>query len=89
MTNTRKRLVGVVTSNKMMKTVVVEVTRTFSHPLYHKVVHSKKRFKAHDELACRVGDEVRIIESQPISREKRWVVETILKRNQRAETVEA
>jgi len=89
MANTRRRLTGVVTSNKMMKTVVVEVSRTHIHPLYHKVVHSKERYQAHDELECLVGDEVRIVESRPISKNKRWVVETIVKRNERAEDVEA
>jgi small subunit ribosomal protein S17 len=53
--------------------------------LYRKVVHSKKKFKAHDELGSRVGDEVRIIESKPISRTKRWVVVEILKRGVGAE----
>jgi small subunit ribosomal protein S17 len=67
----------------MTKTVTVEVTRTYRHPLYKKVVHSKSRYKAHDELECNVGDEVRIVESKPLSKTKRWVVETILKRNER------
>jgi small subunit ribosomal protein S17 len=75
----RRRLVGVVTSNKMTKTVVVEVTRTYRHPLYRKVVHSRNTFKAHDELGCQVGDQVQIVECAPISREKRFVVESILK----------
>ena len=78
--NERRRIIGVVKSNKMMKTVVVEVERTFRHPLYQKVVHSHRSVKAHDELSCQIGDEVRIVESQPISRDKRWVVEAILKR---------
>ncbi len=78
--NERRRLTGFVTSNKMMKTVVVELTRTYRHPLYRKVVHSSKRVKAHDELECNIGDEVRIVESRPISKGKRWVVETIIKR---------
>lgn len=78
--NNRRRLTGVVTSNKMTKTVVVEIGRTFRHPLYRKVVHLSKRVKAHDELACQVGDQVQIVESRPLSRDKRWVVETILKR---------
>ena len=76
----RRRLVGVVTSNKMTKTIVVEVTRTYRHPLYRKVVHSRNTFKAHDELDCQIGDQVQIVESRPISREVRWVVESILKR---------
>jgi small subunit ribosomal protein S17 len=80
MNNGRRRLTGVVTSDKMMKTVVVEVTRTFRHPLYKKVVHLRKTYKAHDELGCKVGDKVLIVESRPLSREKRWVVESIVRR---------
>ncbi|MEW6093669.1 MAG: 30S ribosomal protein S17 [Chloroflexota bacterium] len=78
--NKRRRLTGVVTSNKMTKTVVVEIGRTFRHPLYRKVVHLSKRVKAHDELGCQIGDQVQIVESRPLSRQKRWVVETIVKR---------
>ncbi len=81
--NNRRRMVGVVASNKMTKTVVVEITRVFRHPLYKKVVHSSKRVKAHDDLGCQIGDEVQIVESRPLSREKRWAVETILKRESR------
>lgn len=76
--NERRRVTGVVTSDKMDKTVVVEISHTYRHKLYQKVVHSKKRVMAHDELGCQVGDEVRIVESRPISRRKRWVVEEIL-----------
>jgi small subunit ribosomal protein S17 len=76
----RRRMNGVVTSNKMEKSVVVEVTRTYRHPLYKKVVHTRKRVMAHDELNCEVGDHVQIVESQPISRRKRWVVEEITRR---------
>ncbi|MBI4760557.1 MAG: 30S ribosomal protein S17 [Chloroflexota bacterium] len=83
--NNRRRIVGVVTSNKMTKTVVVEITRKFRHPLYRKVVYSSKRVKAHDEIGCQVGDEVQIVESQPISRDKRWVVEKVVKRESRTE----
>ncbi|MCJ7668356.1 MAG: 30S ribosomal protein S17 [Anaerolineae bacterium] len=77
----RKRsMVGRVVSDKMDKTVVVEVERLRRHPLYKKTVRVKKRFKAHDGTnACQVGDMVRIKESRPLSREKRWVVEEILK----------
>jgi small subunit ribosomal protein S17 len=78
--NTRRRITGVVTSNKMQKTVVVEISRTYRHRLYKKVVDSSKRVMAHDELGCQIGDRVRIVESQPISRRKRWVVEEILRR---------
>ena len=81
--NNRRRMIGVVTSNKMTKTVVVEISRTFRHPLYRKVVHLSKRVKAHDELGCQIGDQVQIVESRPISRDKRWVVETVLKRETR------
>ena len=81
--NERRRMTGFVTSNKMMKTVVVEITRTYRHPLYRKVVHSSKRVKAHDELSCNIGDEIRIVESRPISKQKRWVVEEIIKREKR------
>ena len=77
--NDRRRITGVVTSNKMTKTVVVEISRTFRHPLYRKVVHLSKRVKAHDELGCQIGDKVQIVESRPISRDKRWVVESIVK----------
>jgi len=81
--NSRRRLHGIVTSNKMTKTVVVEISRSFRHPLYRKVVHLSNRVKAHDELGCQVGDQVQIVESRPLSREKRWVVETIVKREVR------
>jgi len=77
--NKRRRMTGVVTSNKMTKTVVVEISRTFRHPLYRKVVHLSKRVKAHDELGCRIGDQVQIVESRPISKETLWVVESIVK----------
>ncbi|MHB0924247.1 MAG: 30S ribosomal protein S17 [Bellilinea sp.] len=77
--NTRRRLTGVVTSNKMQNTVVVKITRTYSHPLYRKVVHSSSTIKAHDTLGCQIGDEVSIVETRPISKEKSWVVESIIK----------
>ena len=78
--NNRRRMTGVVTSNKMTKTVVVEITRVYRHPLYRKVVHSSKRVKAHDEIGCQIGDQVQIVESRPLSRDKRWVVESVLKK---------
>ena len=83
--NNRRRITGVVTSNKMTKTVVVEISRSYRHPLYKKVVHTSKRVKAHDELDCQIGDEVKIVASKPISREKHWVVESIIKREIRIE----
>ncbi len=88
--NTRRRVIGFVTSNKMEKTVVVEIQRTYSHRLYKKVVHTRKKLMAHDELGCQIGDQVRLVESRPISRQKRWVVEEILRHEIGAgETVEA
>ena len=80
--NSRRRMTGVVTSDKMMKTVVVETSRTFRHPLYGKVVHSTRRIKAHDELGAKIGDLVQIVETKPMSREKSWMVEIIVKRSQ-------
>ncbi|MGB9640094.1 MAG: 30S ribosomal protein S17 [Anaerolineales bacterium] len=77
--NTRRRMTGVVKSNKMDKTVVVEVSRTYVHRLYKKVVRSSKRIMAHDELNCQIGDQVVVVESKPISRNKHWVVEKILR----------
>jgi small subunit ribosomal protein S17 len=75
----RKSMVGKVLSNKMDKTVVVVVERLGRHPLYKKVVKTRKKFKAHDsENACQIGDMVRIVESRPLSKQKRWVVEEIL-----------
>jgi small subunit ribosomal protein S17 len=78
--NTRRRMNGVVTSDKMQNTVVVEVRRTYRHRLYKKVVHSRRRVMAHDELGCQIGDIVQVVESRPLSRHKRWVVEAILRR---------
>jgi small subunit ribosomal protein S17 len=79
----RKVLVGQVTSDKMNKTVVVQVTRTKRHVLYGKVVRRHRRYKAHDENnQAKIGDTVRIIESRPLSKEKRWVVTDILKTGQ-------
>ncbi|NOZ72966.1 MAG: 30S ribosomal protein S17 [Chloroflexi bacterium] len=71
----RKVLTGTVVSNKMDKTVVVRVERTHRHPLYGKVVRTHKKYHAHDEEnACKEGDIVRIRESRPYSKLKRWVV---------------
>lgn len=76
----RRRLTGKVTSNKMMKTVVVQVDSSFRHPLYGKVVHRTTKYLAHDEQACQPGDTVQIVESRPISKRKRWAVESVLNR---------
>ncbi len=79
--NRRKVRIGTVVSDKMDKTVVVEVTRQFPHRLYHKIIKRSKRFKAHDEEnSCGVGDVVRIMETRPLSRQKRWRVVSILEK---------
>jgi small subunit ribosomal protein S17 len=72
---TKKIYTGTVISNKMDKTVVVAVKRLFQHKAYKKTVKKVTKFKAHDEKnRCQVGDVVRIIETRPLSKEKRWVV---------------
>ena len=77
----RKRLTGVVTSDKMDKTIIVAVASTKRHPVYGKVMRRVKKYKAHDESNdCRIGDRVQIIESRPISRHKRYMVTSILER---------
>ena len=71
---------GVVVSNKMQKTVVVKVERSFRHPLYQKIIRTAAKFKAHDELGeCKVGDRVQIKETRPISKDKHWCVVRRLK----------
>jgi len=77
----RKVQEGIVVSDKMDKTVVVLVERLVRHPKYKKRMRVSKRFKAHDETnACREGDRVRIMETRPLSKEKRWRVVEILER---------
>lgn len=79
----RKRLTGVVTSDKMQKTIVVEVMTAKRHPLYEKVVRLKKKYKAHDENnEAQIGDRVEIIESKPHSRHKRWSLVSVLDRSE-------
>lgn len=82
-----KRVIqGIVISDKMDKTVVVQVRRRKKHRLYHKVMTFTSHYKAHDENNnCRLGDEVRIIESRPISKEKRWRVIEVLSKGDVAE----
>jgi small subunit ribosomal protein S17 len=76
----RKRRTGVVVSDKMDKTVVVEVARTVMHPVYKKYVRRRKRFMAHDEgNRCKIGDTVMIVETRPLSRHKNWRVRKVLK----------
>lgn len=77
----RRILVGRVLSNRMDKTVVVQVERRKRHRLYGKVIAMRKKYKAHDaENACQIDDLVKMVESRPLSREKRWVVTEILER---------
>jgi small subunit ribosomal protein S17 len=79
MANGRRRLVGRVVSNKMDKTVVVAIERRKLHPIYKKVVKTTKKVMAHDESnAIAEGALVRVVESRPLSRHKRWVVEEVL-----------
>jgi small subunit ribosomal protein S17 len=77
----RKERVGVVTSSAMDKTITVAVERTIQHALYKKTIKRTKKFKAHDEQnACQVGDTVRIRESRPLSKTKRWRLVEVVKR---------
>ena len=77
----RQVKVGTVVSDKMDKTVVVAVKNTVTHRLYHRYVKRTSRFYAHDpENTCRLGDEVRIVSVRPLSRQKRWRVDEVLKR---------
>ena len=76
----RRRMNGEVTSNKMDKTVTVRITRRFRHRLYKKVIERHINVKAHDELGCEIGDLVMVVESKPISKTKRWVVEEITRK---------
>jgi small subunit ribosomal protein S17 len=83
----QKSKIGRVVSDKMQKTVVVAVENQRRHPIYQRLLRRTVRFKAHDETNdCRMGDIVRIIETRPLSREKRWRVAEIV---ERADTVEA
>jgi len=77
----RKVLTGKVVSDKMDKTVVVAVETLVRHPLYQRIIRRTKKFKAHDEQnSCRVGDKVKMMETRPLSKEKRWRIIEILER---------
>lgn len=78
--NFRKVRRGVVASNKMQKTVVVKLEQTGQHPLYGKTVRSSNRVKAHDEMSCDIGDTVEIMETKPLSKDKRWRVVRIVEK---------
>jgi len=76
-------LEGVVVSNKADKTVVVQVERKFLHPQYHKTVRAHKKYLTHDAgNECNIGDTVRIVESRPLSRRKRWMLDSIVNRSE-------
>lgn len=77
----RQTTVGTVVSDKMQKTVVVEISRQVQHQAYNRMVRRKTRVKAHDEEnACRIGDTVRLMEARPLSKDKRWRVVEVLKK---------
>lgn len=79
----RKDRIGLVVSDKMDKTAVVSVERTTRHPLYGKIVRVTKKYKVHDpENACSIGDKVKIMETRPLSKDKRWRLVEILEKSQ-------
>ena len=79
--NSRKTIVGKVVSNKMDKTIVVAMEDSVKHPLYGKIVKRTVKFKAHDEQnECSIGDRVRVMETRPLSKEKRWRLVEIIEK---------
>ena len=79
--NLRKTRVGIVVSDKMDKTVVVAIKERVKHPLYGKIINRTKTFKAHDEQnECGIGDTVRVVETRPLSKDKRWRVVEIVEK---------
>ncbi len=83
-----KTKVGRVVSDKMQKTVVVAVENQLRHPIYHRMLRRTVRFKAHDEEnTCKLGDLVQIVETRPLSKEKRWRVAQVLERADRVEAI--
>ena len=77
----RKTMTGVVVSDKMDKTVVVAVEDSARHPVYNKIIKRTKKYKAHDEEnACKTGDKVKIMETRPLSKEKRWRVVQVIEK---------
>jgi len=78
----RAEKVGIVSSDKMTKTVVVRVDRLVKHPIYRKYVKKRKKFMAHDETGAKIGDKVRIVETRPLSARKRWRVVEIIQKAQ-------
>lgn len=83
MSGQRRERIGVVVSDRMNKTVVVRVERIMKHSKYKKRIRARAKYKAHDEQnQCRIGDRVCIVETRPLSRDKRWAVRAILERGQ-------
>jgi small subunit ribosomal protein S17 len=79
--NSRKTRIGIVVSDKMDKTIVVRVETRVKHPLYGKIIRSSKKFKAHDENnEARIGDKVLMVETRPLSKDKRWRLQEILEK---------
>ena len=79
--NLRKTRVGIVSSNKMDKTIVVSILDSVKHPLYKKVIKRTVKFKAHDELnECNIGDKVEIMETRPLSKDKGWRLVRIIEK---------
>jgi small subunit ribosomal protein S17 len=79
--NLRKTRVGIVSSDKMSKTIVVKVQDNVRHPLYKKIVKRTIKFKAHDEEnTCKIGDKVEIMETRPLSKDKRWRLVNVIER---------
>lgn len=76
----RKVRLGLVTSNKMEKTVVIKIERRVQHALYSKVLIRTNKLKAHDEIGCDIGDLVEVMETKPISKDKRWRVTRIVEK---------
>ena len=77
----KRTIKGVVVSNKMEKTIVVRAERLVKHPIFHKYLRRYVKYKAHDEgNSCQIGDKVLIVESRPLSRDKRWRMRTILEK---------
>ena len=87
--NNRRRMIGVVVSNKMTKSVVVKIAHSYRHPLYKKVIRTSRTILAHDDIGCEVGDQVQLVESRPISKRISWVIETIVKKEEKTVTVDA
>ena len=78
----RKERIGIVVSNKMAKTIVVRVERQVKHPVYERIIKKYKKFKVHDEKdQAKLGDRVRIQETRPLSKEKRWRLVEIIKKS--------